>query len=262
MNFGKDRNSNLSSSAQGFSVDSAFNTKPVPDANTRSTGKVILEKSKDALESQVIRMKNEMGIDLSKHRARVFVAMDISGSMNLLFKNGCVQNTLTRLLPIALRFDDDGMLEVYVFNRAATKMPAMNIKNYENYVNDVLIQNGYGPNGGTNYAPAIGKVVADYRNNGSQYPAFGIFITDGENDDYRETDMEVRKSSLYRIFFQFVGIGNENFKYLKRLDNLTGRKVDNTAFCRISDLNKLTDEELFKKLLEQYPQWLRAMGIN
>lgn len=249
MLFGKKNNSSTANS-------SASN----PTSGT-SNGKVVLTKSQDALERHVVRLKKEQGVDLSRHKARVFVDLDISGSMSNLFANGSVQKTLTRLLPLALKFDDDGELEVYVFNNSCTQMPSMNIGNYENYVRDVLVRRGYGPNGGTSYAPVIKKNVAAYNDN-SPYPAFGIFITDGENSDAGATDREVRNSSKYKIFLQFVGIGKENFRYLRKLDDLSGRSVDNTAFIKVADFDSLDDDQLYEKLLEQYPQWLRAMGLD
>ncbi|MBR2743885.1 MAG: VWA domain-containing protein [Clostridia bacterium] len=233
-------------------------TAPTP---APSTGKVDLKKSQDALDGHIVRLQKEKGVDLTKHRARVFVALDISGSMSTLFQNGSVQSTLTRLLPIALKFDDNGELEVFVFNHDCTQMPAMNIHNYKSYVQDVIIRNGYGPSGGTSYAPVIRQTMKAY-DDGSPYPAFGIFITDGENSDPQNTDEEVRKSSKKKIFYQFVGIGNEYFRYLQKLDDLDGRDADNTAFVKIADLGSLTDNQLYSKLLEQYPDWLRAMGIK
>lgn len=53
-------------------------------------------------------------IDMTKHTARVALAMDYSGSMDWLFDNGSVQKTVSRLLPIALRFDDRGTFVAYI----------------------------------------------------------------------------------------------------------------------------------------------------
>lgn len=178
-----------------------------------------------------------------------------------LYQNGYVQEVLTRLLPLALKFDDNGELEVYVFNTTCTRLPSMQLHNYDTYVKNVILRNNYGPCSGTNYAPVICQTISDY-NDGSPYPAFGIVITDGNSNDKSATDQAIRRSSEYKIFYQFVGIGNENFKYLENLDDLEGRKVDNTAFIKVSDFSQLDDEQLYAKLLEQYPQWLRAMNIN
>lgn len=228
---------------------------------TNSSAKVILIKAEDGLERHIVRLKKEKNIDLRNHQARVFVVIDRSSSMRFLYCNGAVQDVLTRLLPLALKFDDNGELEVYVFNTYCTQIPSMNLKKYETYVEHEIIRKGFGPSGDTTYSPVIEQTISDY-NDGNPSPAFGIFITDGENDDANTTDKAIRKSSKYKIFYQFVGIGYENFRYLQKLDDLDGRDVDNTAFIKVSDFSQLDDEQLYAKLLEQYPQWLRAMNIN
>lgn len=230
-------------------------------ANSNSPAKVILIKAEAGLDRHIVKLQKEKNVDLTKHRARVFVVLDRSGSMYKLFYNGSVQETLTRLLPLALRFDDNGELEVYVFNNHYTKATPMTINNFESYVEKELLNQNLGPAGGTSYAPIISKTIADYKN-GSPYPAFGIFITDGENDDPTLTDNAIKKSSKYKIFYQFIGIGNSSFKYLEKLDDLDGRSVDNTAFIRVADFCNLDDDQLYEKLLEQYPQWLKDMHIN
>ena len=83
-----------------------------------------------------------------------------------------------------------------------------------------------------------------------------IFITDGENSDESATDQIIRELSNYNMFVQFIGIGNEDFNYLKKLDNLSGRNSDNTGFIKVSDMNKLTDEQLYTEILRQYKDWL------
>ena len=244
----------------GSSMDNVHSAKT--EAPTMSSSaKIKLSKAEDSLNRHIVRLKKEKNIDLSNHRARVFVVLDRSGSMGHLYRNGAVQDVLTRLLPLALRFDDNGELEVYVFNRECTPMPAMSLSNYETYVDRVIMSNRYGPFGGTSYSPVINQTISDY-NDKSPYPAFGIFITDGENDDAYATDKAIRKSSKYKIFYQFVGIGYEKFNYLRKLDDLDGRAVDNTAFIKVSDFSQLDDEQLYAKLLEQYPQWLKAMNLN
>jgi len=236
-----------------------FGFKKDPPNTTRSS--VTLQKAEEGLERHIVSLKKEKNVDLSQHKARVFVVLDRSGSMNYLYRNGEVQEVLTRLLPLALKFDDNGELEVYLFNNRCTQMRAMTLNNYENYVEKEILRKGNGPTGGTSYAPAILKTLDAYTDD-CPYPAFGIFITDGANDDCTATDKAVRESSKYKIFYQFVGIGHERFNYLEKLDDLDGRSVDNTAFIKVSDFAQLTDEQLYAKLLEQYPAWLRAMHIN
>ena len=234
-------------------------THSVSEAETR--GKVVLKKATEGLDRSIVRLKKDKGIDLQGHKARVFVVIDRSGSMSSMYRNGEVQEVLTRLLPLALKFDDNGELEVYVFNTDCHQLKEMTLKNYENYVEKEIIKKGKGPFGGTCYAPVVEKTTKSYNNN-NPAPAFGIVITDGENSDRLETDTAIRKSSKYKIFYQFVGIGYDNFSYLQKLDDLDGRAVDNTAFIKVADFKNLTDDQLYDKLLEQYPDWLKAMNIR
>lgn len=240
-----------------------FNLGKKSTQSVESTGsaKIKLTKASDGLERSIIRLKKS-GVDLGNHKARVFVVIDSSGSMTPLYNNGAVQDVLTRLLPLALKFDDNGELEVYVFNNYCNPAPEpMTLNNYNTYVKNKILKKGLGPCGGTNYAPVIKKTMHDY-NDGAPTPAFGIIITDGNNDDRVETDRAIRESSKYNIFYQFVGIGRKEFTYLQKLDDLDGRAVDNTAFIKVDDFEGLTDDELYDKLLEQYPQWLRAIRLN
>ena len=101
------------------------------------------------------------------------------------------------------------------------------------------------------------EVVTYYKDiEPSEIPAFVIFITDGDNSDHRETDDIVRELSKYNIFVQFIGIGDDNFSYLKKLDKLDGREADNTGFTSVEDMDKMTDEELYTEILRQYKDWL------
>lgn len=58
------------------------------------------------------------------------------------------------------------------------------------------------------------------------------------------------------MFVQFIGIGDENFEYLKSLDDMKGRKHDNTGFTAVKDMNHMTDGELYTEILRQYKEWL------
>lgn len=259
FNFFK-KNSKGKTAASTTATTSSSNVQPQTNANPNTAGKVSLEKSKQAFERHVVSL-SKTGVDLSEHKAQVVVCLDRSGSMDSLFYRGAVQDALTRLLPIALRFDDDGELPVYVFDNDADHVPeAMTEDNYQHFVKTEIVDKGYGPRGGTNYAPVIKEIIDDYGR--SKVPVFVIFITDGENWDQTETDWMIRESSKYNIFFQFVGIGGSSFSYLKKLDNLAGRECDNTAFIQVSSFASLTDEQLYQKLLDQYPQWLRAKGLK
>lgn len=234
--------------------------KKVPDTQQG----ISLKKSAISLDKSLISLEKKSGIGFGSHRAKVAVVMDYSGSMSNLYRNGTVQNVLTRLMPLALRFDDNGELDVWIFHQSFYRIESMNLDNFDNYVKEEIISKGYRM-GCTSYAPVLEDVLHKYfveDASTSNIPTFVVFITDGNNDDKRATNNIVKESAYKNIFVQFVGIGNDSFEYLERLDDLTGRPVDNTGFIRVDDISRIDDETLFNRLLSQYPDWLRAKGLN
>lgn len=227
-------------------------------ATATSSNVIDMSKSAENLNNVLIDMSKGGKIDMTKHMARVALAMDYSGSMSNLFANGSIQDVITRLLPIALKFDDNGELESWLFSDNKERLDAVTINNYKNYVKKVMM-NARMSMGGTNYAPVLKDIVKYYKDvEPSEIPAFIIFITDGENWDTEQTNRIVKELSNYNMFVQFIGIGNENFKYLKSLDDMRGRKYDNTGFTAVKDMNQMTDEELYTEILRQYKNWLNT----
>lgn len=211
-----------------------------------------LKKNKED-DSLLIKRKQSVELVIKKKTnqdilASVVVCLDKSGSMYDLYKNGTVQETLDRLLPISLQMDDDGVVPVYQFNNYVSKSDDLTISNIDGYVYEKLDS----PRGGTSYAPCINKMIEDFKSGSRTTPVFVIFITDGENNDRYETEKALIKASSYPIYFQFVGIGDEYFEFLQDLDNLKGREFDNAGFISIRELNKISDDDLYDKLLDEF----------
>jgi hypothetical protein len=199
-------------------------------------------------------------------RARVAVVMDMSGSMRPLFKDGTVQSVFERLLPVALRFDDNGELDIWLFDDGFKRLNSISERDFYQFVDREIM--GKRENqlwGTTSYAPVIRDVFQKYViEEPSNLPTFVIFITDGNNDDKNATTEIMREASKYGIFWQFIGIGREKFEFLQRLDDLTGRVIDNADFFKLNDINEITDEELYSRLMTEYPGWeqkARHQGI-
>ena len=234
-------------------------TKRIPD----TASGINLKKSVISLDKSLISLEKKSGLSFADHRAKVAVVMDYSGSMSSLYRSGAVQEVLTRLMPLALRFDDNGELDVWLFHHHYYRVESMNLDNFENYVKEEITSKNYRM-GTTSYAPVLEDVLRKYFVEDaatSNIPTFVVFITDGANDDKRATNEIIKESSYKNIFIQFVGIGNERFEYLERLDDLTGRPVDNTGFIKVSDMARLSDEQLFDLLLDQYPDWLKNKRV-
>jgi len=113
--------------------------------------------------------------------------------------------------------------------------------------------------GTTNYGAAMRAVIKHYRASGADVPALVIFQTDGAPDSRAEAEQIVRDSSGLPIFWQFVGFGRDEFAFLKKLDELSGRRVDNAGFFEAGLIpSTMSDEQLYDNLLGEYPQWIAA----
>lgn len=249
--------SQVTQGAQGTNSSTA-------SSGTNEKQKIILCESKEDLQRVVVNLSKEKGVNLDKLKMRVAIVMDHSISMDWQYHNGNVQNILTRLLPFALQFDDNGQLEVYLFDSVCIKMDVdMTEENYSSYVDDV-IKKGHYTYGGTRYAPAIQMTDEFYNDDESKTtPTLVFFITDGDNydSDCAPSDKAIIKSSKHGIFYMFIGTSKTcDFEYLRHLDDLDGRKFDNTGFMSVKDLNSTSNADLFLNSLKDFIPWLKAKG--
>lgn len=231
--------------------------------------------------------KVEQVLDLRKMtnvQAQVCLAIDYSGSMDTLYKNGTVQGVVNRIFAIAVKFDDNQELDVLVFSDGVEKAASCDPDMFNNYVYDHIIKCGFRM-GGTNYAPFIRKVINDYFGNHviskiqessksmmdsiksffgkkkvetittvesddksiSGYPIFVIVVTDGENFDKTDTTALLNGMQNKNVFFQFIGIGEEKFAYLKQISTT----LSNVGFFNVKEISKIDDVELYEKLLNE-----------
>ncbi len=200
--------------------------------------------------------------NISVTKARVVFVLDHSGSMRTMYKNGTVQSVLERIFPLAMYFDDNEEMEFYWFDSVYKELETVNYSTLENYVQNVILsKNEYF--GGTCYAPIINEIYNRYAlRNPSDIPTFVVFITDGNNSDKKATKDILIEASKYNIFWKFIGIGDEEFEFLDRLDNLKGRFIDNANFIKIKDIDTVSDEKLYSDLLDEYNDWLELCRKN
>lgn len=212
-----------------------------------------LNEYKFSLEKVSVNLTKSTGVSFDGLKSKVKLVLDYSGSMCGLYNDGTVQEVITKLLPLALKFDDDGELECYLFSDGYKEIEPCTESNYTDYVDKIALRSNYSM-GGTEYAPVL---TAIHSKDTKDIPTFTVFITDGDNSDKPYTDEIIRDISTDNGFIMFVGIGNSRFDYLERLDNLSGRPVDNTGFVKFSDISSVSETELYTKLLTEYSSWLK-----
>lgn len=192
-----------------------------------------------------ISLEKHIPNNLNDKKARVVFCIDKSGSMCNMYYKGEVQRIVERLFPVALKFDDDGKMECYSFNMYAKRHHDIDINNIRGYVDDNISCEG-----GTNYCPVM-RSVAEISN----VPTYIIFITDGDNEDKNASREFIKEISDKPIFWKFIGIGNERFTFLEELDDMSGRVIDNADFVKIKDISNISDDELYKLLMQEFSEW-------
>ena len=236
-------------------------SEPVQESVVAEPVKVSLEKKMEKA-PELVSLVKPLVLELKKKNlettvARVGLVLDISGSMVSRFKNGTVQSIVNKTLPLAVQFDDDGELDFWFYGTTAKKMDSVNLKNYTTAVPEdwkhLMLDLG-----GRNNEPIVMRMVVDeYKD--TKIPAYVLFITDGGVNQKREIQNIITEASHLPIFWQFVGVGGKNYGILEKLDTMTGRYVDNAGFFALDDFKKVSNEELYARLLEEFPSWLEEI---
>lgn len=191
---------------------------------------------------------------MSTQKSRVALVLDYSGSMSDRYESGAVQELVERIIPVALQFDDDGELDMWFFSNSFKRFEPVTIKNFDGYIDKAMKKLYYG---GTNYAPVLEDIKKKYVDEKpSKIPTYVIFVTDGDCFDHEYTRDIIKELSNYNIFIQFIGIDSGS-SFLRELDNMSGRFIDNANYIDIPKVSELTDEQLYNKLLNEYPKYLQ-----
>jgi len=228
---------------------------------------------------------------LNGQKAKVALVTDYSPSMDGMFRNGTVQAIIDKLLALGVRFDDNGAIDMFLLNHSVVDIGELSKDDFYGYADNLYRR--YGTDGGTAYAPSIQAVIDKYASTGIlpasaknvlnsilggigkifgfnkkqdgstaietvEEPAYVMIVTDGENQDREKAMRLLEATKDLPIFFQFVGIGF-GFNFLQQAS-----KLDNVGFFSMNDFLKMSEDELYQKMLYKFPQWLknaRAKGI-
>ena len=213
--------------------------------------------------------------------AEVVAVIDASGSTRNLYQSGSVQDALQRVVPVALNFDDNGDIPVYVFSDTFAKAAASLTKdNYAGFVGQQVLRiAGWR---GTKLAPVLTSVVADLGfsqasagsalgflrrlvgggdalapHSTSGLPAIVYVFTDGENADTEAAERLLVSLSraASEVYFNFIGIGDTHFEFLRRVAD----DLPNVNFVQIADIAATGGgDAIYEYLLPaELTDWLR-----
>ena len=222
----------------------------------------------------LVSLYKSAGVSLRKHgldgqRAAVYLVVDYSGSMKPYYKDGSVQALADRVLGLSAHLDDDGTVPVVFFSTDVDAVTDIALADHTGRIDRIVA--GLGHMGKTSYHLAMDAVIDHYLDSGSKEPALVVFQTDGGPINKLAAERYVCKAAKLPMFWQFVGFGDaksKQFEFLRKLDELAvpqKRAVDNAGFFHAgSDPLKMSDTELYDRLVGEFPQWLstaRERGI-
>jgi hypothetical protein len=211
-----------------------------------------------------VRLAQNAQFGLSKHgldgqQAKVALCLDHSGSMRPLYAKGLVQRLAERVLALATQLDDDGAIDVFLFDTSAVHAGQLRLDEHDGAVDRLRAGRRMGT---TDYAGAMRLVREHFAD--ERLPIYVLFVTDGSPDNRTAAKQELVAASQRNIFYKFLGVGAGPFDFLRRLDDLRGRPVDNAHFVEPDDVEELGDQQFFDLLLTEYGEWLteaRQQGL-
>ncbi|WP_406501530.1 VWA domain-containing protein [Streptomyces sp. NBC_01590] len=227
-----------------------FRKKPSPATNPVP--------ARDRVPAGLVSLTKTAGVSLTKagledQRAAVQLVLDHSGSMSPYYKNGSVQRLAEQVLALSVQLDDDGLVPLSYFGSRASSMGDIDLDDYEGVI---ARTHRRVPWGSTDYV--AGMKAAVERHERSPQPGLVVFQTDGNPDNRAATENFLRTVARDEaIFWAFVGFGY-NTGFLRGLDDLAGRAVDNAAFIDASTPWSLSDADLYDAITVPFRAWLRA----
>ena len=272
-------------------------TPPVPPAAPRpaapdpvpGTAPINLSKGEELLpvdmRKRLSLRKQQIAVSLRKAGAtepivaRVILVLDASGSMARLYSNGTVATCVERVAAVSAVLDDDATMQAWVFATNPARLPDAQLGELPRWIpQHVRIATMFGglrkkkrqqqAAAGQIDMTRVGfgneeqKVIAEVRNyvsgNPISHPTLVLFFSDGGVYRNDEIERELRTSVEHPIFWQFIGLGNADYGVLRRFDTLPDRRVDNVGFFAVDDIDRVSDQDLYDRVLGEFPSWIRA----
>jgi hypothetical protein len=201
---------------------------------------------------------------LDSRRFRVVLAVDASGSMKHLYRNGTVQRSLERMVAIADVLDDDGQMEVWFFGDYPVRSAPVTVHTMLSYVDDNAAAKRKAEGG--NYEPRVMREIVDWTlAEPSAHPTLVLFWSDGGV----HAEKKIASCSWNPAGCPFSGCSSASARpttaCLARLDSVSGGVVDNAGFIPVDDIDRYPDDvmygEIFGSFVRPWVDEATAAGV-
>lgn len=240
------------------------NVDVVDHINVPTSGISLVKKFEDHA-PQLVNLAKTAAVSLEKKnlnevKANVVVVLDASGSMFDQYRAGIVQEVINRVIPLAVHFDNDGVLDCWAFACSMKQLRSITLKNVNGYLNAIGLKS-HGRDIGIGYENNEPLVIKDilktHKESGTKLPTYVIFVTDGGITRSKEIEDLLREAAKESIFWQFFGIGGSSYGILENLDDMKGRVIDNCDFFSLGKLSDVSNSQLYDMLLNEFPHWIK-----
>lgn len=209
--------------------------------------------------STLISLTKSLNISLEKANIikipemQVKLLVDKSGSMGHMFSSGWVQDTIDLFLAAAIKFDDDGKLQIGFFNTKFVQTPDVTEQDAGSYIR----RHGVRADGGTCFADGIkefkgggkakrGFFGSMFSKKQEEAPVYLAMITDGQCTDTRAFEEQLK--SLDNTFVQIIGIGSGVDKnYLNRI----AQQHENVSVIYLDNPASVTHDKFYDMILNE-----------
>jgi len=191
-------------------------------------------------------------------KARVIGVLDVSGSTSGLFRSGVFARAVERIMPVAAALDDDAEMQMFLMGGRGVRVDDLQVGDLPQWLEKYTTKRPTEAGGYNNEPAAIEEVLRYVATQSTDVPTLVLFFHDGGVTDNKGTEAAIRAAVPAAVFWQFIGLGRASYGILARLDDLQGRAVDNTGFFALDDIDAVPDAELYDRLVQEFPDWVRA----
>lgn len=191
-------------------------------------------------------------------KARVIGVLDVSGSTSGLFRSGVFARAVERIMPVAAALDDDAEMQMFLMGARGVRVDDLQVGDLPQWLERYTTKRPTEAGGYNNEPAAIEEVLRYVATQSTDVPTLVLFFHDGGVTDNKGTEAAIRAAVPAAVFWQFIGLGRASYGILARLDDLQGRAVDNTGFFALDDIDAVPDAELYDRLVQEFPDWVRA----
>lgn len=197
----------------------------------------------------------------------VRLAVDRSGSMSEEFDSGWVDKTINLFIAAAVKFDDNGELEMGFFNTDFVQKRNATESDFKGYLKSVHVS----ATGGTKFAPVLEEFGVFNKPSGGLFgavrsmfssspvlkqPVYLAMITDGDCYDWGEFEAYVH-SLVPNCFLQVIAIGNQ--VTLGNFSAFSG--VKNFSLVHHANPSKLNADAFYEGLCNtKFKTWIDSLA--